>query len=177
MEIWKDVVGYEGVYQVSNRGRVKRMKAGDNTWPGRILKSWIGDRGYLRVNLCQGGRASRLYVHRLVAIAFLGPPPSPDHEVNHKNGNKADPRPENLEWVTHSENQQHAYDILGVKASTTSKLRGEANGNAKLTDRKVIKIRRLYATGKHTQRALAEMFGVARSLIGRIILGESWKHI
>lgn len=172
MEIWKDVVGYEGLYQVSNMGRIKSFHY--DRVNGRVLKpGWAGC-GYLKVGLWQDGKRKCMLVHRLVAIAFLGPPPSPDHEANHKNGDKTDNHVENLEWITHSGNTQHAYRILGAKPRRPS---GEANGNAKLTDGKVRRIRKLYATGKWTQAELGKMFGVSDVTISYIVNRKIWKHI
>jgi len=169
MEIWKDVIGYVGLYKVSNMGRVKSFCRDKN---GRILKPGKTSRGYLTVRLYLDGKGKTMAVHRLVAERFLGPAPSPKHEVNHKNGDKTDNRAENLEWVTHSENNKHAYDTLGVEA-----VRGEAHGNAILTDRKVVEIRNLYATGDHTQIELGRMFGISEGAIGDIVRGKHWKHV
>lgn len=174
MEVWKDVVGYEDVYQVSNRGRVMRVASGMGATPGRILKpAWAG-RGYLIVTLCRDGKGKRVYVHRLVLEAHVGPAPSPAHEGNHKNGDKTDNQVENLEWVTASENQLHACRILGKK---NPGLKGEAHGSAKLTEEDVKEIRRLYATGDHTKAGLGRMFGVSDVTIGHIIRRKTWRHI
>jgi len=173
-EIWKDVVGYEGIYQVSNRGRVMRIAPGPGAVVGRILKPMGGGNGYLRVGLWRDRKRTHLFVHRLVIEAHIGPAPSPDHEVNHKNGITDDNRVENLEWVTRSENERHAYRVLGRKAAPS---KGEAHGLAKLSDEDVIGMRKLYATGKYTQAELGEMFGVSESNIGLIVRREIWKHI
>lgn len=116
-EIWKDIQGYEGLYQVSNMGRVKSLERfryaktiGEKDWVApvneRILKPGIC-RGYCQVVLNKNGTKSRFQVHRLVATAFI-PNPENKSQVNHINGNKVDNRLENLEWVTPSENQIHA---------------------------------------------------------------------
>ena len=97
-EIWKDVVGYEGLYQVSNLGQVKTHQ--------KILKQY-GDR-YSRVGLYKNKRQINCVVHRLVAIAFI-PNPLRLPQVNHKNGIRSDNRAENLEWVTNRENVIHYY--------------------------------------------------------------------
>lgn len=172
-EIWKDVEGYEGLYQVSNRGRVMRVAGGMGATPGRILRPGKTTAGYLQVSLCRDRRRKRISVHRLVAIAFLGPAPK-GCEVNHKNGDKADNRAENLEWVTRSENHAHAYRVLGNQCPCRE---GEANGHAKLTDRKVRRIRKLYDTGKHTQAELGEMFGVAENTISQVVNRKTWRHV
>ena len=90
-EIWKDIPEYEGFYQVSNLGRIRRNN--------NILKVRDNGYGYLTVNLCKNNKIKRKYIHRLVALAFL---PNKDNlpQVNHKNENKQDNRVENLEWCT-----------------------------------------------------------------------------
>jgi len=167
MEIWKDVIGYEGIYQVSNTGRVKSFCRDKN---GRILKPGKTSGGYLTVGLYLDGKGKTIQVHRLVLEAHIGPAPSPKHEGNHKNGDKTDNGVENLEWVTPSENNKHALQH-GLKA------RGETHHNAKLTRRKVIEIRRLYATGEYSLAELGEMFGVHLTTISRIVNRETWKHV
>lgn len=92
-EIWKDIVDYEGLYQVSNFGRVKSLWFGQE----RIMKPYKNKKGYLQLILCKEGKQKHLYVHRLVAQAFID---NPDNlpEVNHRDENKENNRVENLEW-------------------------------------------------------------------------------
>lgn len=164
METWKDVPGTNAEYQVSSEGRVASRKYGK--W--RVLRQCRDGNGYFRVRAQTGGRRYTYKVHRLVALAFLGPPPTPAHEVNHKNGIKTDPRSENLEWVTRSENLQHAFDLLGRESP-----RGEAHGRSKLVEVEVRGIRTQLAAGK-TQGAVATAYGVSREHIGRIARGQRW---
>lgn len=112
-EIWKDIEGYEGMYQVSNLGRVKSLSRRCSThWgtrlvPEKILKPQEKEFGYLCVNLHKDSKSKEFSIHRLVAFAFV-PNPSNKPDVNHNDGNKQNNYPENLEWVTNLENIQHA---------------------------------------------------------------------
>lgn len=116
-EIWKPVAGYEGRYEVSSFGRVCSVIRGR-----KILTPSLNNKGYLLVNLYTKGVGGKcLLVHRLVCIAFVGDPPTEDHEVNHKNGDRTDSRVVNLEWVTSSQNLKHSYDLLGRKAAFLGK--------------------------------------------------------
>lgn len=97
-EIWKDIKDYEGLYQVSNFGRVRSLGNGNsNNSKVRILKCWISKKGYLSVALCKDGKHKMYKVHRLVAENFI-PNPLNLPCVNHKNENKQDNRVENLEF-------------------------------------------------------------------------------
>ena len=121
-EVWKDIEGYEGLYQVSNLGRVKSLERWQYNPICKDCKQYVPERirtasdkkdkgknqGYLSLALYKHNKGKNVYVHRLVAEAFI-----PNHEgketVNHKNGDKHDNRAENLEWNTYSENNMHAY--------------------------------------------------------------------
>ena len=115
-EEWRDIAGYEGLYQVSNFGRVKSMSHwqtysnGDrHFYKGHILTPGKGPTGYLSVRLGSKGREAG--VHRLVAETFLKRG-SGENEVNHIDGDKANNRVDNLEWVTRKENMRHCRVIL-----------------------------------------------------------------
>lgn len=104
-EIWKDIEGYEGLYQVSNLGRVKslaRVDAIGHFRKEKILSTYCV-RGYLLVTLCKNKKQTHFFVHRLVATAFI---PNPDNlpVINHKSENKNENNIENLEWCTHNYN-------------------------------------------------------------------------
>ena len=108
-EIWKPVVGYEGLYQVSNMGRVKSLERKDclgRTVKERILKQAVTHDGYLKVGLYAGGKLKTLKVHRLVCEAF-NDNRDEKPEVNHINENKTDNRACNLEWSTRTGNNNH----------------------------------------------------------------------
>ena len=105
-EIWKDIKGYEGLYQISNKGRVYSIPRSINKSDGktqfvrgRILKPYIKQNKYLEADLCTEGKVKRYLIHRLVAEAFI-PNPNNLPEVNHKNEVKTDNNVENLEWCT-----------------------------------------------------------------------------
>ncbi|WP_204174232.1 NUMOD4 domain-containing protein [Staphylococcus sp. GDY8P19P] len=124
-EIWKDVVGYEGVYEVSNKGRVRskeRHVLGKNNCyrhlQGKILKERINKYGYNRVALNKNGITKNKLVHRLVLESFSN---KSDKIVNHINGKKDDNRIENLEHCTYKENSIHAVDIGLIKIGTRNK--------------------------------------------------------
>lgn len=140
-EVWKDIKGYEGLYQVSNLGNVKSTKHFHNTNSGgymqeeHILKpkktsrlkdgKCSGRTECLQVHLCGNGKSKTFLLHRLVAHAFI---PNPQNKpcVNHKNGNGFDNRVENLEWVTNSENIKHAWRTGLMNDSTRKKMSEKA---------------------------------------------------
>lgn len=110
-EEWRPVVGWESFYEVSSLGRVKRVKAGTRTYPGRILKQCFNNYGYLHVRLSdQPTRACTYTVHRLVTEAFVGPLP-PGMVCNHIDGVKTHNTPCNLEIVTPERNSQHSAEL------------------------------------------------------------------
>ena len=114
MEVWKDIAGYEGLYQISNLGRVKSLEREVKVGRGTrhqaelIVKQETLNNGYLRVRLSKNGDMSGYLVHRLVAKMFI-PNVANWTEVNHKNGVKTDNYVENLEWISHKENMRHAF--------------------------------------------------------------------
>jgi hypothetical protein len=109
MEIWKDINGYEGYYQISNKGNVRSVDRFDGVHDrtGTVIKQNLKSNGYLQVGLRKHNQRKYIGVHRLVAIHFIDNPENKP-QVNHIDGNKQNNTVENLEWVTQEENQQHA---------------------------------------------------------------------
>lgn len=129
-EVWKPVPNYVGVYEISNKGRLRglprtdcrgRFRHGVMFIPGRMSG------GYAGVSLSKDGRQRSVLLHQVVARAFLGPVPR-GKEVNHKDGDKMNGSVENLEYVTRSEQQFHRYRVLELRAA-----HGETHYAAKLT--------------------------------------------
>lgn len=175
-EIWKDVVGYEGFYLVSNLGRLKTVTrkvnhkhSGTITKTEKLLSKNISNSGYEMKCLYKNSSTKSVLVHRLVAEAFI-PNPENKPQVNHINGIKSDNRVENLEWNTRSENMRHSY------AKGLSKC-GIKHYKAKLTPLKVLAIKRLLRIKPKTNKyRLAEKVGVTNGVIYQIINGTTWSQ-
>ena len=159
-EHWKPVVGYTDYYEVSNTGMVRRIQT------GHILKPRISN-GYCLVDLRVTCKRRYHRIHRLVAIAFIGPPPTPKHEIRHTDGDRQNNNYNNLSWGTRKDNERDK-----IRHNKTN--RGQRNGRSKLTRKQVLQIRELLATGNFLQRQIAEMFKVTRMTISDIKGGRSW---
>lgn len=118
-EQWKDIEGYEGLYQVSNEGRVKSLNY-RQTKQEKILKAFKNNNGYLLVGLCKNGKPIHKLVHRLVAEAFI-PMVEGKQDIDHINSVRHDNRVENLRWCTPEENANNPITIERVKAVNRKK--------------------------------------------------------
>lgn len=168
-EKWLPVDGYLGRYAVSDHGNVMSMDFKNTGLPG-LLRSHLNKRlGYLTITLRIAARQKTWTVHELVAAAFLGDRPSGYH-VNHKDGVKTNNCIENLQYVTPSDNQRHAYG-----AGLMSR-KGEAHNLAKLNDEKVRDIFARYARGE-TQKAIGKSLGVHQVAISLVLRGVNWAHV
>lgn len=156
-ESWKPVVGYEGLYMVSNTGRVKSLKR------NIILKQAAHRQGYKKVTLRSKGH----FVHRLVCAAFIG---KSDLEVNHKDGEKANNKLDNLEYCSHSENVKHAY-----KNGLMSKV-GSKHHRAKLSEDDVLEIKKLIQEGRGNKE-ISKQFPVTHITISLIRNNRQWSHV
>lgn len=168
MEIWKDIKGYEGRYQVSNLGRVKSLeryvKCGTNgngkkKVNEKILKAGAYCKtGHVSVVLGRGGNGQP--VHSLVAKAFIGERPE-KHNVCHNDGNPKNNKLENLRYDTRSNNNIDVFK------------HGRTMGASKLSLDEVKEIKKLLARGHMTQSAIAQQFEVSASTLSKIALGKS----
>lgn len=178
-EEWKWITEYPE-YSISSLGRVRHRcwLATENgsmyVRGGHELKLNKSKGGYLRAALYKhdGHKTKKMtFVHRLVAEAFI-PNPEGKIQVNHINGVKYDNSVENLEWVTRSENQQHA-----VRNGLYKNPKGEKSTKAKLKDIEVKEIKWMAIVLKISSKKLAESYNVSTATINRILAGNIWKHI
>ncbi len=172
MEEWRPVSGFEGLYEVSSQGSVRRVgpdASGRRRYIGLVLSGGITKPGYVNYILWKNRKGTNVLGHRVVAKAFTGPCPQ-GKQINHKNRDKTDNRIENLEYVTPSDNYRHAL-ATGHKA-----VHGSQHHNSKLTEQAVREIRQLFAAGQ-SDTGIADQFGVARTIINRIRNGHWWKHV
>jgi len=160
MEIWKDIPGYEGLYQASNYGNIKSFKRRGQP-KDRIRKPMMLTNGYRNIDLSKHNKRSLQKISRLVATSFI---PNPENKlcVNHKDGNKLNDKLDNIEWCTHSENQKHAYK-LGLKKKV-----------AKLNEFQVRVIRKI---DDMTNTEIAKIFNVKQPAISQIKNYKRWTDI
>jgi predicted XRE-type DNA-binding protein len=175
IEEWRDVVGYEGYYMVSNIGNVKSIdrlitfvrnnKEQTSLKQGKPLNPVPDPKnGYPTVCLAKEHNNRATFVHVIVAKAFV-PNPYNKPFVNHIDGVKANNRVENLEWVTAKENTEHAFRIGLIKS-------GEEANHAKITDVQVDEIRQLLKQNEYSQEQIGAMYGVHQGTISRIKLNK-----
>jgi hypothetical protein len=173
VENWRPVVGYEGIYEVSDLGRVRSV---DRIEPymnrrrsGRILRPRPLRKGYLLVGLKMHGKERGRLVHRLVLDAFVGPCPEGMEARHFPDRDPANCRLDNLQWDTP---QRNAAD---KKAHGTENC-GARNGRAKIAEADVIRIREMRRSGA-TQSAIASVIGISQSMISMILRGKKWAHL
>jgi len=181
-EVWKPVVGYEGLYEVSDAGRVRslgrpyKMRNShkpevvmDCRKPARILKPGVKSNGYCQVMLYALDRSTwQPLVHRLVLEAFVGPCPD-GMECNHINKQPYDNRLCNLEWITHAENMDSTRrDVSGYQ--------GEKHHRAKLTEDGVRRLRAAKAAGNPIS-PIARELGISKVAACNAANGKTWRHV
>ena len=174
MERWTAVVGFEGMYEVSDLGKVRSVTRTIETsngqyrkYKGKILRSCVGSGGYHLVQLAKAGKNVNGYIHQLVCKAFRGVP-IVGHEVRHLDGDQTNNVLSNLEYGTSADNtkDREAHGTL---------LKGESIANSKLKSDEVLAIRSTYP--RLTADELAEIYGVSQTAILNIIHRKAWKHI
>lgn len=157
-------------YVITDQGQIQGPGSGVRA---SGTPKWLGlvpnHKGYLRVRISTQGKQQLIFVHKLVALAFVGERPSPKHQVCHVNGDRTDNRAVNLRWGTAKENSEDR-DRHGKTA------RGTANGRSKLTPDQVSEIKAQLAVGA-TNKGLARLYGVAPSTIKQIRRGETWTSV
>lgn len=160
-ELWKSIRGYEGLYEISSFGVVKRKT---------VLSVFIRN-GYPSIALSKNGQVKNVYIHRLVADTFILNPLR-KKTVNHKDACKTNNKLSNLEWLSDHQNQQHAI------ANKLHK-RGGKHGMAKIKEQDAIEIRRLNGLkkGKISQFSLAKRYGISQGQVSAILSRKNWKHI
>lgn len=172
-EEWRDVVGYEGRYQVSSMGRVKSLERKDclgRIQKERILKPGVNGGGYLKVGLRAGGKTRMFLVHRLVCQAFHENPDNKP-QVNHLNEDKTDNRACNLEWCTRRENMNH-----GTRNERSAKARSKPIGQYTL-DGELVKIwQSPCEAGKQIGLSDSHVSKVANGKL-KTAYGFIWKYI
>lgn len=171
VEIWKDISGYEGLYQVSNKGRVKSTGGRHGGFSCDIILKSHFQKGYHKLRLYKDNTWHNFLVHRLIAIAFI-PNPYNKPYINHINGNRSDNRIENLEWCTQKENIVHAH-LLNLCPIRN----GESIGTSKLKEFEAIEVYKLYHSKKYTNAQIAKMFNIDPTNVSTIGLRKSWKHL
>jgi ribosomal protein S14 len=174
-ENWRPVVGWEGLYEVSDLGRVRTiprpllMRNGlTRMWGVRYFSLAVPSRGYKAAKLADGRRKATIAVHRLVLEAFVGPCPE-GMECCHGPGGRHDNRLSNLRWATHAEN------IADKKAHGTQ-TRGERSPAAKLTEAQAVEALDRCARGERPS-TVAKHLGVSRACVELIVIGRNWRHL
>ena len=176
--VWKDIPDFEGLYQVSNMGRVRSLDrvvtCSDGSmrkYKGRVLKLQVDKTtGYEYLTLSNDGKRDTKKVHRLVLETFKPHVNMNDLEVNHMDGNKLNNHLTNLEWVTARDNILHAHDLGLIKN------RGEDSPRAKLSKADVLEILQRLDTGE-MHKDIGLDYGVSRRCITDINTGRRWRAV
>ena len=171
-EIWVSIPELDGFYEASSNGRIKSLSrmVGNLLIKETILslKPTKKD-GYVRLTVYMNGEKKKRYAHRLVCSAFHKKIHG-KKQVNHKDGNKANNKPSNLEWASRKDNARHARDVLGVQ------MMGEKHYMTKFTETDILAIMDMRKR-KITLREIAAIYKVHGSTIGKIVTGVNWKHV
>ena len=173
-EVWKDIIGYKGLYVVSNCGQVKSFHIYKGT-NERILSPNKMKCGHFQVNLCKNKMKKNHLIHRLVMRAFVGPCPN-GLECCHNDGDPSNNHIANLRYDTRQSNRNDM-KMHGVSCARKSSTKGSHNPFSKLVEDDIIKINRLLDRGILTQKEIAKIFNVSRSTITLIHNKKTWRHV
>jgi len=176
-DVWHPVPGYEGRLEITRGGRVRSVARtvrsrynSTRRLPTRELKPFLANGGYPAVQVHVGAKRKNVFLHRAIALLFVPNPESKPH-VNHLDGNKANCRPENLEWCTHAENMAHAARNGWMKGNSGP---GERSPAAKLDWGAVANIRTRLKQ-RHSLTSIARDFSVSPGTIAFIRDNVTWK--
>jgi hypothetical protein len=167
---WRPIPGFSS-YEASGRGDIRRAVSFRHYPAGMVLRQRRNRFGYTTVRLSERGIARDVFVHRLVALAFIGPQPTPQHEVAHRDGDKANNHWRNLRWATKSENCKEKRTL-----GELPDIRGEKHPQARLTEALVLAMRERRRQGAFFREIAAE-FGVPTLTAYDAIKGITWSHI
>lgn len=165
---------HHGAYLVSDGGLVQRALPAKGARVGGLVRRFVDPNGYARVCLSLRSKVTWVWLHRLVAGAFIGPCPA-GKQVNHRDGDKLNNAIGNLEYVTPSENMRHAIR-MGLRKPTQSSRPGERNPSARLTENDVISLRKAYADGE-TCTSIAARYGISKSAAHHAATRHTWRHV
>jgi len=163
--IWKDIPGYENLYQISDTTLVKRI-VGKSCRKERIVYPHKNKDGYLYISLYKNNKGKTFSIHRLMLESFIGPCPE-GKEGCHNDGNSVNNLSWNLRWDTHSKN---VHDSIKHKTFVS-------NLKTKLNKEIIIEIRKLWKEGNLTQRQIAKQFNINRGTVWQIVNYYTWKYV
>lgn len=169
IETYVDIIGYEGLYKISNLGRIKSFKRYNY---GKLMSNNSFDKdGYLKIGLIDTlGKRKHYRIHRLVALAFIDNPNKYEF-INHKDNNPSNNSMDNLEWCSLEYN--NSYRFYNGNANH----KGESHPQTKLTDDVVKQIYILGHSGNYTESQIADTFNTTRSVVNKIRLKYTWTHV
>ena len=181
VEVWKDVIGYEGYYQVSSLGRIKSVERlvlykEDYSGPAykrvreRMLKLTEHQSGHLYVNLCKNSIVTRFFVHTLVLTAFVGKRPKGLECRHYPDRDPGNNKIQNLQWSDHFTN-------LSDREEQGTALLGSKSPMSKLTEDQATEIRKRYAAGGISQQSLGNEYGVGQATLSVLINKKTWKSV
>ena len=183
IEVWKQVIGYEGQYEVSNMGRLRYVpktvmvfrkdtsRSHAVSIKGKTSNGAANSKGYVYVKLQRDRKRQSVKMHRLVALHFI-PNPNNLPQVNHIDGDKKNNKAVNLEWCNNSHNIKHAY------SSGLMNRKGERQNTCKIKESDVLEIREFYSKNpKSFLRVYAEKLNITITTVSNIIKRNIWKHI